>query len=173
MPTLDLKQIIKLASDQFQVPNATETITAVPEISDVFSPPHHGPKNIPIAATTVGPGDYNEENPESNYTHFPIVNSGYYCLFLTNKTDHVKVQNMHYHGPSQQDPAYYPIALSSIPQQHLKETKFAQGFSTKSIVIFNQGDPQPIATHFNVNLESRTESLNYIVVGPFEKNPLG
>mgnify|MGYP001796990083 CR=1 FL=1 len=57
-------EIVKLASAQFSVPNATKTIASASELSDVFSPPHHGPPNVPIGVNNVDHGD--------NFTHFPI-----------------------------------------------------------------------------------------------------
>lgn len=43
-----LAEIVKLAADQFSVSNAEQEIIPVSEISEVFSPPHHGPRNVPI-----------------------------------------------------------------------------------------------------------------------------
>lgn len=105
---LSQKAIIQLAADQFQVPNAAETIVPASELADVFSPPHHGPRNVPIAVHDVDHGD--------NFTHFPIVNSGTYYLFLPHEAKEVEVFDMHYHGPSQQDPAYFPIELEPTRQ---------------------------------------------------------
>ena len=56
MSKLNLDQIIKLASDQYQVENATETIRPAADLPDVFAPPHHGPQNIPIAVQDVDHG---------------------------------------------------------------------------------------------------------------------
>ncbi|CAM1372110.1 hypothetical protein [Tenacibaculum xiamenense] len=152
---LSLQEIIKLASDQFQVDNATETITPVHDIEDVFAPPHHGPKNIPIHATPVDHGD--------NFTHFPIVNSGTYYLFLKEGENQIEVYDMHYNGPSQQNPPYFHIELEELDSEQLKGSPFKQAFKTTSTVIFNQSDPQPIAIHFSVKDED--VELKYIVVG--------
>ncbi|MEM9547841.1 MAG: hypothetical protein AAGA77_17795 [Bacteroidota bacterium] len=152
-----LADVVKLASDQFSVPNAEDQILAVSELPDVFAPPHHGPRNIPIGVTNVDHGD--------NFTHFPIVNSGTYYLFLPHEAQAVEVFDMHYNGPSQQDPNYFPIELESIPEADLKGSPFKQGFRTKSTVIFNQGDPQPIAIHFSVRSDEDNFKLQYIVVG--------
>ena len=37
-----------IACQQFSIPGAGEEIHAVAELSEVFAPPHHGPRNIPI-----------------------------------------------------------------------------------------------------------------------------
>ena len=153
---LSQKAIIQLAADQFQVPNAAETIVPASELADVFSPPHHGPRNVPIAVHDVDHGD--------NFTHFPIVNSGTYYLFLPHEAKEVEVFDMHYHGPSQQDPAYFPIELEPIPSNQL-DKPFKQGFKSKSTVIFNQADPQPIAIHFSVRTDEDDFELKYIVAG--------
>ncbi|MEM6719017.1 MAG: hypothetical protein AAF611_06875 [Bacteroidota bacterium] len=160
MSKLTLDQIIKLASDQFQVPNATETIIPASDLPDVFAPPHHGPRNVPIAVKDVDHGD--------NFTHFPIVNSGTYYLFLPHEAKAVEVFDMHYNGPSQQSPSYFPIELTKIKEDDLAGTPFKQGYVTSeksSPVIFNQSDPQPIAIHFSVRSDEDDFKLKYIVVG--------
>lgn len=155
-----LRQIVKLASDQFQVANATECIQAVQNIEDVFSPPHHGPMNIPIKASNIKPGE--------NYTHFPIVTPGTYYLFLPHREDDVEVTDMHYNGPSQQlnheGNRYYPIELEKLLPIDLRGTPFKNGFKSKLPIVFNQGNPQPIAIHFETLLKE-ANYLKYIVVG--------
>ncbi|MEM6829460.1 MAG: hypothetical protein AAF551_03015 [Bacteroidota bacterium] len=152
------QKIVQLASDQFQVPNATEHISAVPDISNVFSPPHHGPRNVPVEVTNSGDGE--------KFTHFPIVNSGFYYVFLPDPADTVEVVRMNYHGPSQHSPHFYPIALEPVAED-LSGTPFKQGFKSKDVVIFNQSDPQPIAIHFNIKTVEPHFSLKYIVVGAY------
>ena len=152
-----LSKVIKLAADQFSVPNAEQTILAVSELSDVFSPPHHGPRNVPIGVTNTEHGD--------NFTHFPIINSGTYYLFLPHETQSVEVFDMHYNGPSQKSPTYFPIELEPLDVNYLDGTPFKQGFMTKSTVIFNQHSPQPIAIHFSVRSDEDNFTLKYIVVG--------
>ncbi len=159
MSNLNLGELIQLAADQFQVPNATESIVPASEHSDVFSPPHHGPRNVPIAVTNVDHGD--------NFTHFPIVNSGTYYLFLPHEKEAVEVFDMHYNGPSQTSPSYFPIDLEAIPPSDLEGTPFKQGFKSSSTIIFNQGDPQPIAIHFSVKSDDDGFALQYIVVGSY------
>jgi hypothetical protein len=162
MSKLNLAQIVKLASDQFQVENAEETIMPASELSDVFAPPHHGPRSVPIVVQDVDHGD--------NFTHYPIVNYGYYCLFLPHEIHEVEVYDMHYNGPAQKSPNYLHIELNSIPTEELDD-KFRQGFVTRDLVVFNQGDPQPIAIHFSVKTDDDF-ILKYIVVGPYKENPL-
>ncbi|MEO1516190.1 MAG: hypothetical protein AAFV95_14290 [Bacteroidota bacterium] len=152
-----MPEIVKLASDQFSVQNATNPIHSVSELSDVFSPPHHGPRNVPIGVQGVDHGD--------NFTHFPIVTSGTYFLFLPHEYQAVEVFDMHYHGPSQQGPSYFPIELESLSEEDLAGSPFKQGFKTKSTVIFNQNSPQPIAIHFSVKSDEDEFLLRYIVVG--------
>lgn len=72
---------------------------------------------------------------------------------------------MHYHGPAQQEPSYFPIELESIGQNELVGSPFKQGFKTNSTVIFNQNSPQPIAIHFSVRSDEDDFTLKYIVVG--------
>lgn len=158
MAQLTLAQIVQLASDQFQVTNATENILAVQDISEVFSPPYHGPINVPICARHVVIGD--------NYTHFPIVTPNTYYLFLTQGADEVKVVDMHYNGPSQQlnseGNRYLQIELTPIDAKSLKGSPFKQGFYSESEIVFNQSDPQPIAIHFET-LSEDVKELDYIV----------
>jgi len=157
MANLSLEEIIKLAADQYSVPNAAETIVPASELPDVFAPPHHGPRNVPIHVADVDHGD--------NFTHYPIVNSGTYYLFLPHEKHEVEVFDMHYNGPSQQDPNYWPIELKQLHHKELDGTPFQQAFETTSTVIFNQGDPQPIAIHFSVKTDESDFFLKYIVVG--------
>ena len=153
---LSVKEIVQLAYDQFHVKNAADLIVPASELEDVFAPPFHGPRNVPIHVQDVDHGD--------NFTHYPIVNSGTYYLFLPHEAKEVEVFDMHYNGPSQQAPHYFPIELKKIPKEEL-DGKFAQGFYTKDTVIFNQGDPQPIAIHFSVRADNDDFLLSYIVVG--------
>ncbi|MEL6968844.1 MAG: hypothetical protein AAFO02_01645 [Bacteroidota bacterium] len=159
MTNKSLPEVIKLAANQFAVPNAEQIIAPTSELADVFSPPHHGPRNVPIHVPYVDHGD--------NFTHFPIINSGTYYLFLPHEAQEVEVFDMHYHGPSQQEPSYYPIELEALNQAELQGTGFKQGFKTKSTVIFNQNSPQPIAIHFSVRSDHDDFTLMYIVVSDF------
>ena len=99
-----------------------------------------------------------------NFTHYPIITSGTYYLFLPHEAREVEVFDMHYHGPSQQEPSYYPIELEALSDQELVGTRFKQGFKTKSTVIFNQNSPQPIAIHFSVRSDEDDFILKFIVV---------
>lgn len=159
MANSTLAQIVQLASDQFQVTNATENILAIQDISEVFSPQYHGPKNIPICANDVVIGN--------NFTHFPIVTPKKYYLFLTLGEDKVKIVDMHYNGPSQQlnseGNRYLPIELTPINDTDLSGSPFKQGFYSDSEIVFNQSDPQPIAIHFETLTEDITK-LDYIIV---------
>ena len=155
----DLDKIVDLAQDQFKVKNATDCIEAVQQIEDVFSPPHHGPRNIPIKANNVLIGN--------NFTHFPIVTPAMYYLFVVEGPKEVEIVDMHYNGPSQQlndeGNRYLPIELKKIPKSDLKKP-FKQGYYSESEIVFNQSDPQPIAIHFETKTD-KVKELNYIVVG--------
>jgi|GEM_PF-5203347 len=155
---MSFKEILDLASDQFRVKNAAVTIAPTSELDEVFAPPHHGPQNIPIHADPVDHGD--------NFTHFPIVNSCVSYLFLPHEAKEVEVFDMHYNGPSQKDPHYFPIELVQVPlsADSQKKSGFKQCWMTKYTVIFNQSDPQPIAIHFSVRTEEDNFALKYIVV---------
>ncbi len=157
MEKKQLPKVIQLAADQYAVRNAEQNIAPTSELADVFSPPHHGPRNVPIHVADVDHGD--------NFTHFPIINSGTYYLFLPHEAQEVEVFDMHYHGPSQQAPHYYPIELVALSPQELAGTGFKQGFKTNSTVIFNQNSPQPIAIHFSVRSDHDDFVLKYIVAG--------
>ncbi|MEL6558442.1 MAG: hypothetical protein AAFQ94_09675 [Bacteroidota bacterium] len=161
MSRLSLEEIIQLASDQFHIKNAGEEISPTSELDEVFAPPHHGPRNVPIEATPVDHGD--------NFTHFPIVNSGTYYLFLPHETESVEVFDMHYNGPSQRSPHYPHIELEELPKGKVREGKFKQGFKSKHPVIFNQSDPQPIAIHFSVREDDEDFVLRYIVVATYDE----
>ena len=157
MKTKSLSEIVNLAADQFLVHNAEQSIISSSELSDVFAPPHHGPQNVPINVNDVDHGD--------NFTHYPIVNTGVYYLFLPHEVRSVEVFDMHYHGPSQQEPSYFPIELEALPVQELNGSPFKQAFRTSSNVIFNQNSPQPIAIHFSVRSDDDNFILKYIVIG--------
>jgi hypothetical protein len=168
MPQLTLAQVVQLASDQFNVKNATENILTTQKISSVFSPPYHGPRNVPIC------GKYRDEEENAknlpkgnNVTHFPIVAPRTYYLFLKQDTDEVQVEDMHYNGPSQQlndeGNRYLQIELTPIDKKDLKGSPFKQGFHSESDIVFNQGDPQPIAIHFKTS-SGNIQQLDYIVV---------
>ena len=153
---MNILEIVALASSQFDIKNAADTIVPASELEDVFSPPHHGPQNIPIHVQDVDHGD--------NFTHYPIVNSSISYIFLPHEERDVELFDFHYNGPSQQEPMYFPIELREISKSDLEGSPFKQGFVTKSTVIFNQSDPQPIAIHFSVRSDEDDFILKYIVV---------
>ncbi|MEO0731401.1 MAG: hypothetical protein AAFZ52_01100 [Bacteroidota bacterium] len=152
-----LSTTVSVAAGQFSIPHAGQTIIPASELSDVFSPPHHGPRNVPIQVMEVDHGD--------NFTHFPIIDSGIYYLLLPHEMEEVEVFDLHYHGPSQQEPHYFPIELEALGEKELAGTPFKQGFKTKSAVIFNQNSPQPIAIHFSVRSDADDFTLKFIVAG--------
>lgn len=164
---LSLEEIVQLAADQYSVNNAADTISSVLQIEDVFAPPFHGPRHIPIHAT-LDSEDQGDAKPDDHgkvdlYTHFPIVNSGTYYLFMSEESADVEVVDMHYNGPSQQKPHYPHIELVEI-NYDLSDTPFSKMFQTQSKVIFNQGDPQPIVLHFAVDEGDLKNTIKYIVV---------
>ena len=153
---MTLKEIIDLASNQFKIKNAKQRIRPSSELFEVFTPRSHGPQNVPIWVEDVDHGD--------NFTHFPIVNSCISYLFLPYEKDYVEVFDMYYNGPARKYPNFWPIELEEIDESELKGSGFKQGFKTKSTVIFNQSDPQPIAIQFSVRHYDTDFILKYIVV---------
>jgi len=149
MAQLTLPEIIQLATDQFQVQNASDCITAVRQLNDVFSPPHHGPRNIPITASNVVLGS-------ENFTHFPIVYTSPYYIFVA--TEGVFVEEMIYGPPGN----FMPIPVRPIPLP--KSSPFFMAYESISCINFTINDPEPIAIHFGVESLNSEESVQYIVV---------
>ncbi|MBP0017689.1 MAG: hypothetical protein J7647_09035 [Cyanobacteria bacterium SBLK] len=137
-----------IACQQFGIVGAGETIQAVSQLSDVFSPPHHGPRDIPISVK-LSPGD--------NYVHFPIVRTGRYAIYLD--TSHI-FKGMIYSGINQNTGTGTPIATGPIRIGGCKD--FAEGFVSIGDIIFTNDDPQPIAIHLS-NPGASEITIKYIV----------
>lgn len=120
---------VRIACEQFNIPGAGETIQAVADLPDVFAPPHHGPRNVPITVELVGNG--------TCYTHFPIVDTGKYAVFLD--TENV-FDGFIYGGQNQSSGTGTPIATEAIESGSL-----AAGFCSSGEIIFASDDPSPIA----------------------------
>ncbi len=60
---------------QFAIENAARTVEPSKDLDEVFSPPHHAPRNIPISVEL--PAD------TLSSIHFPIVEPGTYFVYAT------------------------------------------------------------------------------------------
>lgn len=139
----------QIACQQFNIEGAGETITAVSDLPDVFAPPHHGPRNVPISVQLSEEG--------YSYTHFPIVRTGQYAIYLD--TPGV-FDGLIYGGTNQNTGTGTPIVTA--PTDLGDCPNFAAGFRSADPIIFNNDDPQPIAIRFN-NAEAPGKTIRYIV----------
>ncbi|MEM6454765.1 MAG: hypothetical protein AAF772_06690 [Acidobacteriota bacterium] len=139
-----------IACQQFSIQGAGETIRAVTERKDVFSPPHHGPRNIPITVHLC-------EGSAFSYTHFPIVRTGRYAIYVD--TPGV-FAGMVYGGTNQNTGTGTIIDFEPTSTGGCEA--FAAGFVSAGEIIFTQDDPQPIALKF-ANGDHGGKSIRYIV----------
>lgn len=139
-----------IACQQFNISGAGETIHAVPELGEVFAPPHHGPRNVPITVELLSDSDY-------SFTHFPIVRTGRYAIFLD--TPGV-FDGMVYIGQNQNTGTGTPIGTGETSTGDCEP--FAEAFVSFSEVIFNHTSPQPVALRFN-NAGNGGKTIRYIV----------
>ena len=139
-----------IACQQFNISGAGEEIQAVPKLSDVFSPPHHGPRDIPISVQLLEEGEY-------SFVHFPIVRTGRYAIFLD--TPGV-FDAMIYSGSNQDTGTGTGISTEQIDVEGCES--FAQGFASTGEIIFTQNDPQPIAMRL-LNSGNEGKTIHYIV----------
>lgn len=140
-----MSSTVNIAWQQFNIPGAEEKIIAVPELSDVFSPPHHGPRNIPISVQLLEGDGY-------SYVHFPIVRTGRYTIYLD--TPGV-FDGFIYSGTNQDTGTGTEIQTEPIS---IDSTGFAEGFVSNDQIIFTQNDPQPVA----IRLKNRDRGGKYI-----------
>ncbi|MEM7243324.1 MAG: hypothetical protein AAF429_14160 [Pseudomonadota bacterium] len=124
-----MSNTVSIAQQQFHISGAGETIQAVPNLEDVFAPPHHGPRNVPITVELVGDG--------TCYTHFPIVNTGRYAIYLDSDG---AFDGFIYGGQNQSTGTGTPIGSSPTDSGD-----FAAGFVSDGEIIFANDDPSPIA----------------------------
>jgi len=141
-----------IACQQFNISGAGEEIQAISKLSDVFSPRHHGPRNIPISVKL--PEDH---NLKYSYVHFPIVRTGQYAVYLD--TPGV-FDTMIYGGSNQNTGTGTEISTDRVSVGDCKS--FAEGFVSTGEIIFNQNDPQPIAIRL-LNEGNRGKTIKYIV----------
>jgi len=152
----------EIACQQFVIDGAEETIFSAKKFGDVFSPPYHGPRNIPIVVNLEA-GD--------NYVHFPIVRTGYYAIYFdtvfkpNSDTDaDPDSVTLYYGGVNQNiDPSKEDITGTSISikEAHLGGCQaFKSGCVSTGEVVFVNDDPQPIAVRLNV---SKNMTVKYIV----------
>ena len=139
-----------IACQQFNISGAGEKIHAVPELSDVFAPPHHGPRDIPISVDLLTDSEY-------SYVHFPIVRTGRYAIYLD--TPGV-FEGLVYSGTNQNTGTGTPI--STEPTSTGGCQSFAEGFVSSEEIIFTQNDPQPVAIRL-LNRGNAGKKIQYIV----------
>ncbi|MEM8962248.1 MAG: hypothetical protein AAGD38_12265 [Acidobacteriota bacterium] len=137
-----------IACQQFNIQGAGEEIYAVSALSDVFAPPHHGPRNVPI---TVKPSD-----SEYSYTHFPIVRTGRYAIYL--ETPGI-FRGMVYGGQNQNTRTGTEIETERTDPG---DCQFHEAYVSVGPIIFNQNDPQPVALRFS-NKGQGDKPIRYIV----------
>ncbi|NER37598.1 MAG: hypothetical protein F6J93_27150 [Oscillatoria sp. SIO1A7] len=141
---------VDIAWQQFNIAGAEEKIQAVPKLSDVFSPPHHGPRNIPISVQLL---ENLDNQPEYSYVHFPIVRTGKYAIYL----DTPGVFHGFIYGGTNQNTG----TGTEIPITKTSKGSFQEGFVSQNDIIFNQNDPQPIAIRLKNTQPGKT--IKYIV----------
>ena len=139
-----------IACQQFNISGAGEEIKAVSELSDVFSPPHHGPRDIPISVNLL-------EDSEYSYVHFPIVRTGRYAIYLD--TPGV-FGGLIYSGTNQDTGT--GVEISTDPTSVGDCQNFAEGFVSSGDIIFTQNDPQPVAIRLS-NRRNSGQQIKYIV----------
>ena len=139
-----------IACQQFNISGAGEEIQAVSKLSDVFSPPHHGPRDIPVSVQLLEEGQY-------SFVHFPIVRTGRYAIFLD--TPGV-FDALFYNGSNQNTGTGTEISTGKIAVGDCES--FAEGFSSTGEIIFNQNDPQPVAIRLK-NQGNAGNTIRFIV----------
>ena len=140
----------EIACKQAGIPGAGEEIQAVADLSEVFAPPHHGPRNVPIAVKLL-------EGPDYSYTHFPIVRTGRYAIYLKEAGVFV---GMVYSGQNQNTGTGTEIPTERTGTAECPH--FAEGFVSVGEIIFTQNDPQPVALRFS-NERYGGQKIHYIV----------
>jgi len=139
-----------IACQQFDIVGAGQEIQAVSKLENVFSPPHHGPLEIPISVTLLEQGEY-------SYVHFPIVRTGRYAIYL----DTPDVFNaLIYSGRNQNTGTGTEIQAGKTSVGDCKS--FAEGFVSVGEIIFTQNSPQPIAIQL-LNKGHAGKKIKYIV----------
>ena len=145
-----------IAYQQFNIPGAGEKIHAASKLSDVFSPPHHGPRDIPISVKLL-------EEGECSYVHFPIVRTGRYAIYLD--TPGV-FEAMIYSGTNQNTGTGTEIPTGQTSTGHCKSVEdcksFAEAYVSTCEIIFTQNDPQPVAVRLS-NKGNAGKKIQYIV----------
>ncbi|MEM1204405.1 MAG: hypothetical protein AAGN66_14325 [Acidobacteriota bacterium] len=141
-----------IACQQFMIEGAGETIQAVPELDEVFSPPHHGPRNVPITVKLLKASKH-----KYSYTHFPIVRTGRYAIYLDTAG---AFDGMVYSGTNQNTGTGTPIPTRRTNTGGCK--CFEDAAISKDKIIFTQNDPQPVALRFS-NKKHGGKKIRYIV----------
>jgi len=120
----------------------------VVKLRDFLSPPHHGPISIPFHVIRETPAT-------AVYTHFPIVQTARYAVFVA--TPDVVVQQLHYPGRNQASGTGTVVPIAPVEAG----PPFKVGYVTQEPIIFSKDDPEPIAIQFDVKDK---EAIEYIVV---------
>ena len=139
-----------VACQQFNIRGAGEEIHAVGSLSEVFAPPFHGPRNVPITVRLLKDSKY-------SYTHFPIVRTGCYAIYLEEAGIFA---GMIYSGQNQNTGTGTEIPVEDTDTGGCEN--FAEGFVSAGEVIFTQNDPQPVALKF-ANKRLGGKPIRYIV----------
>lgn len=142
---------VDIACQQFNIVGAGDTIQAVPKLSDVFSPPYHGPRNVPISVDLLL-----KSQSEYSYVHFPIVRTGKYAIYL----DTAGVFEAFIYSGTNQNTGT-GVLIPTSPTSTTACTEFVEGHVSTQDIIFTQNDPQPVAIKLKNAQHSKT--IKYIV----------
>ena len=126
------------AQAQYKAVTTFYEVTAAQTLGGVFSPPHHGPRNIPITVSALASGD--------TFTHFPIVESGTYALFIKSPAANVTATFLT-GGAYSVEIATTPLTGSDLNGSG-SDGYFTYGIKTTQPIDFNGGDPNPVAIQF-------------------------
>lgn len=127
--------------EQFEIDGATRNVLTTSRLDADFVPPHHAPRNIPIAVSV----------PEGapNYIHFPIVENGTYLIYTTEPD--------RFSGLKQKDGT--AIATTPLGAAEACSAVLTGGFKAE-INLGQINGPTPIAIEFK---EGAAETLKLIV----------
>jgi len=159
---------IKVVYKQFNIEGAEEKLGVAHTLEDVFSPPHHGPRNVPIEitlppiGTPIGDG---KTVGEYSYMHFPIVETGEYAIYLDREDVFEPDTDIHnimiYAGTNQTTGTGTEIKTIPAPTLAESSSSIKLGFVSAEKIIFSSDDPQPIAIRFPN--QDKEVTVKYIV----------
>ncbi len=135
------------AENQFKATNVIYEVQAVEDLKDVFSPAHHGPRNIPVGTVAT--------DSHESFTHFPIVETGHYALYVASP-DAGSLKAQFLTGGA------YSVEIST---EEIKGSDlggiFVYGIKTHEEILFNGDDPNPVAIKFT---GCAGQAISYIVI---------